>query len=959
MLLRGEVALWQQEGVTAMRRLTVLSVVAFVAVAVGGLLAAREVAQSSNTVGTSPLMSVAPSDPLFPPLEQWPTFSVEDNGPSTPNGGGPYDPADILWNPGGPPMVCIPCVNLGLTGCSPATMPPGPYDDLDALTYGADFGAYPSEDGYLGFSVDVGSTGQPGTGVNNEVVGCAVAPEPEADEFVTQLDGNNLQYFDGDGFPACANPPAPAIGLVEPGDDLDALGEKDCWEIDGDQDYILDRFAFFSLTPASPTLPMIGVPPTGRPATAADVLTYVGAPGGLPWVYASEEDLGLAPAGDDDVNGLCLADTAMDDYFDPTGAGGFQDYLFYTLEKTSASIPGVVPDAATIMYVPAKGVAVPVDLATALGLLADNTDDVDAMKCVKGLVDISIEDYWITLPDGTEVREGDAGASLTLTVSEWVDLTMTEIKHYFGIDQELSPGAVTSNVWWAVLGAPLGSVNVVFEPEPGDICTYDGTVVDCVAGGPMGDINDLEFQVVLPWCEPVPVVRTVQFHCKEPGDFLVTFQNIETPLGADDIRQENNEGLIDLIIICEEATPTPTPTDTPTVTPTPTDTPTPTNTPTPGLGDTHYQCYDIFPQEPPPVPIAMLETQFGPDLAELGPSAQLCAPAIKNGEGDLLDPHLKCYDIYGTDPDVVVNLETQFGVEENVEVGPARKLCLAAAKEVIFPIQVPPGPLADLYYECFDISATGHDPSAVVSVEDQFGFRPSVDVGLAELLCAPALLEGMGTPDAPHLKCYQVPPYFPGEYWMNLETFFGFEYEVMLGESRWLCTEALKEVVECIDREGDTHCDDPTNDPDDDGCTDAEEVALGDNFDPTAWYDVYDVPVPAKADAAGANGFRNKIVDIGDVLAVLFYAFADNDGPPNANGVDYDSIKGWDGDGDSVNDAVPIHNIEEGLKYDRSPGLGPSGDTGIDPAGAPNGAIDIGDVLATLAQSFVVDCTAP
>ncbi len=161
----------------------------------------------------------------------------------------------------------------------------------------------------------------------------------------------------------------------------------------------------------------------------------------------------------------------------------------------------------------------------------------------------------------------------------------------------------------------------------------------------------------------------------------------------------------------------------------------------------------------------------------------------------------------------------------------------------------------------------------------------------------------------------------------------------------------------CVDRGGDTSCADPANDPDDDGCMTAEETALGDNFDPTAWYDVYDVPVPAKPDADGANGSRNKVIDIGDVLAVLFYTFADDNGPPNANGVDYDSIKGWDGDGDSVNDASPIHDIEEGLKYDRSPGLGPSGDTGVDPAGPPNGVIDTGDVLAALAQAFLVDCS--
>jgi hypothetical protein len=128
-------------------------------------------------------------------------------------------------------------------------------------------------------------------------------------------------------------------------------------------------------------------------------------------------------------------------------------------------------------------------------------------------------------------------------------------------------------------------------------------------------------------------------------------------------------------------------------------------------------------------------------------------------------------------------------------------------------------------------------------------------------------------------------------------------------------------------------------------------------FDPTAWYDVYDVPAPARADSEGPNGIRNRVVDIGDVLAVLFYAFASDDGAPNANGVDYDSIKGVDLDGDTDNDIPePLHQIEEGQKYDRSYGAGPDPITGIYPAGPPNGSVDISDVLAVLAQVFRVNC---
>jgi hypothetical protein len=115
-------------------------------------------------------------------------------------------------------------------------------------------------------------------------------------------------------------------------------------------------------------------------------------------------------------------------------------------------------------------------------------------------------------------------------------------------------------------------------------------------------------------------------------------------------------------------------------------------------------------------------------------------------------------------------------------------------------------------------------------------------------------------------------------------------------------------------------------DSDGDGfCSDAEEVANGTN--PNNWYDFFDVPVPARKDSVGANGVRNGAIDIGDVLAILFYSGANNNGPANGNGVDYDSDKNGDG-------------IEDGVDYDRTPG-----------PGAPNGAIDISDVLAALGQS--------
>jgi len=142
-----------------------------------------------------------------------------------------------------------------------------------------------------------------------------------------------------------------------------------------------------------------------------------------------------------------------------------------------------------------------------------------------------------------------------------------------------------------------------------------------------------------------------------------------------------------------------------------------------------------------------------------------------------------------------------------------------------------------------------------------------------------------------------------------------------------------------------------TNDTDGDGCTDIEEegddIAKGGQRNPHDSYDFYDVPVPTRPDPT-PNGPRNKKVDMGDVLAVLFYAFAKDDKPPNANGVDYDADKGVDTNGDTVWDIAP-DGVDDGLSYDRSaapPFSGP-----------PNGVVDMGDVLAALIQ-FGHDCTS-
>jgi hypothetical protein len=143
----------------------------------------------------------------------------------------------------------------------------------------------------------------------------------------------------------------------------------------------------------------------------------------------------------------------------------------------------------------------------------------------------------------------------------------------------------------------------------------------------------------------------------------------------------------------------------------------------------------------------------------------------------------------------------------------------------------------------------------------------------------------------------------------------------------------------------------PGVDTDGDGCTDDEELAMA--FDPNAWYDFYDVPVPANADPV-PNGPRNQAINLADALAVLFYVPTGLGLGPSANGADYDSDKGIDTDGDTVVD-IPPDGVPDGRDYDRSPGPNPSPPWD---AGPPDGFINIVDVLALLAQ-VPLSCAAP
>jgi hypothetical protein len=79
-----------------------------------------------------------------------------------------------------------------------------------------------------------------------------------------------------------------------------------------------------------------------------------------------------------------------------------------------------------------------------------------------------------------------------------------------------------------------------------------------------------------------------------------------------------------------------------------------------------------------------LQDQFDTENVTLQQPLYLCNPALKNGEGDLKLPHLKCYKITpSTNVNRQVTLVDQFGTEEDVSVTTARFLCTGVLKTVL------------------------------------------------------------------------------------------------------------------------------------------------------------------------------------------------------------------------------------------------------------------------------------
>jgi hypothetical protein len=94
------------------------------------------------------------------------------------------------------------------------------------------------------------------------------------------------------------------------------------------------------------------------------------------------------------------------------------------------------------------------------------------------------------------------------------------------------------------------------------------------------------------------------------------------------------------------------------------------------------------------------------------------------------------------------------------------------------------------------------------------------------------------------------------------------------------------------------------------------------------------VPTPP-IDLAGPGAAKDKVVNVLDISALLWYGFAVDNGPPNFNGADCDDDKNG-------------NLVEDGAEYDyrSSSGWG------------PDGRINVLDASSLLAQGFD-SCQAP
>jgi len=582
------------------KRLLLIAVFCLVALVVGGFFAAREVAQSSNTVGTSGLTSPAPSALWEADIRnENPSFSVAAGGPSG------LSPADIL-NRASPPSS-ITCAQLGLGFSNDCVA--GNHDDVDALSYGYDF-FWPMKPywKWLFFSVAPGAQGLPGSAVAVEAA-CSPA-EPQADEFwssaQSQLNTNG-QYYDGDGVacnPAQSNP---GMGLQEKptSDDLDALDEYP-------YPPLAIKYVFFTLKPGAASLAFLG-------ATSADILSNVVPAVGAPKIYASRLQLGLLA--NDKIDALCLKD-----YDDSYTNNGPNEKLWFSLKPGSPTLTNALPNYTPGDILEPVGAGVRPVLKidhSRLGLAA--SDDVDALKCAqigaqvdKAVTDIGFDTAADYPNDGPQLPDHPTKhlPYVAVTTSEQkvisvtsvdVNLSSTEVDDALGaFYADIPPGC--QGRWWdqgtggpwftydtySVGGDPDGAPFSTDQLGQEDTHPEDKKNGDSDPAYPNNTYEvDLHFQTgdygtqyVEEAGLAVYITRFFDLGCPWSGQHHFWFCNKIEPKDYIDPLLTNNVRCEEMVVESTGPDPTSTPTPTATNTPTPTVTRTPTPTvPVGGLGE--------------------------------------------------------------------------------------------------------------------------------------------------------------------------------------------------------------------------------------------------------------------------------------------------------------------------------------------------------------------------------------
>jgi hypothetical protein len=107
----------------------------------------------------------------------------------------------------------------------------------------------------------------------------------------------------------------------------------------------------------------------------------------------------------------------------------------------------------------------------------------------------------------------------------------------------------------------------------------------------------------------------------------------------------------------------------------------------------------------------------------------------------------KCYQILGggNPPHRIGQLETQFGIEQNVAVNEAELLCTVATKANVVPTPNAVPNNAD-HLKCYNIPGTNKDaPNVRVHTEGQFG-PEDFEVGPPKLICVPTTKTVLPTP---------------------------------------------------------------------------------------------------------------------------------------------------------------------------------------------------------------------